>query len=154
MKLAGIVSISLGFVVVLLPSNLADIFLRILRWVSPNPVLKFDIARVCQPASLLQIEHEGMKILTQPSESSHIVCNSIWLLRFSQNGEAVEAGRDGDEEERARPAHRLHRLQAAIPIGQGQVKNHHCTGWGESWFVEHKLKETAADFQIIHLEEC
>ena len=36
MKLAGIVSISLGFVVVLLPSNLADIFLRILRCVSSD----------------------------------------------------------------------------------------------------------------------
>ena len=33
MKLAGIISISLGFVVVLLPSNLAEIFLRILRCV-------------------------------------------------------------------------------------------------------------------------
>ena len=32
MKLAGIVSIFLGFVVVLLPSNLGEIFLRFLRF--------------------------------------------------------------------------------------------------------------------------
>ena len=66
-----------------------------------------------------------MKILTQPSESFHM-CNSIRLLHFFQNGEAIEAGRDGDEEERARPAHRLHRIQAALPIGQGQVKDDYC----------------------------
>ena len=99
MKLAGIVSISLGFVVVLLPSNLADIFLRILRCVSPDPVLKFS-EYVCQPACLLQIEHEGMKILTQPSESSHIVCNSIWLLRFFHS--EWESGRGGTRRRRRR----------------------------------------------------
>ena len=89
-----------------------------------------------------------MKILTQPSESSHM-CNSICLLHFFQNGEAIEAGRDGDEEERARPAHRLHRLQAAIPLGQGQVKDDY---WGkilsvELWGMPSAIEETG-DFQV------
>ena len=40
-----------------------------------------------------------------------------------QNGKAIEPGReDGDEEERARPEDRLHRLEAAGPLRGGQVK--------------------------------
>ena len=61
-----------------------------------------------------------------------------------QDGEAIEAGRDGDEEERARPAHRLHRIQAAIPLGQGQVKDDH---WGKIlsvglWGMPSVMEET------------
>ena len=48
-----------------------------------------------------------------------------------QNGKAIEPGReDGDEEERARPEDRLHRLEAAVPLREGQVKKTE-----KSWLV-------------------
>ena len=45
------------------------------------------------------------------------------IVSLFQNGKAIEPGReDGDEEERARPEDRLHRLEAAVPLREGQVK--------------------------------